>query len=172
MAIKAVDLADPWALRELTICVRDFEALPPYRAPTRRAHARRRVELAAPIGPMAAGTPTRSSWLYLAGYPATEISHAYSEAVGTGRRRRAAGCGRLDARQPPPKWPTPSSRTSSGKAVGDVDLMQTPAGVLLKLTVKGLPPGEHAFHIHAVGKCEAPFESAGPHFNPGNTSTA
>jgi DNA-binding transcriptional LysR family regulator len=30
MAIKAVDLADPWALRDLTICVRDFEALPPY----------------------------------------------------------------------------------------------------------------------------------------------
>ncbi|HWP27071.1 MAG TPA: LysR substrate-binding domain-containing protein [Xanthobacteraceae bacterium] len=30
MAIKAVDLADPWALRELTICIRDFNALPPY----------------------------------------------------------------------------------------------------------------------------------------------
>ncbi len=30
MAIKAVDLADPWALRDLTICIRDFEALPPY----------------------------------------------------------------------------------------------------------------------------------------------
>ena len=30
MAIKAVDLADPWALRDLTICVRDFAALPPY----------------------------------------------------------------------------------------------------------------------------------------------
>ena len=30
MAIKAVDLADPCALRELTICVRDFGALPPY----------------------------------------------------------------------------------------------------------------------------------------------
>ena len=30
MAIKTVDLADPWALRDLTICVRDFEALPPY----------------------------------------------------------------------------------------------------------------------------------------------
>ena len=30
MAIKAVDLADPWAVRDLTICVRDFDALPPY----------------------------------------------------------------------------------------------------------------------------------------------
>jgi molybdate transport repressor ModE-like protein len=30
MAIKAVDLTDAWALRELTICVRDFNALPPY----------------------------------------------------------------------------------------------------------------------------------------------
>lgn len=58
-------------------------------------------------------------------------------------------------------------KDSNGKAIGDVDLIQTPNGVLLKLSVKGLSPGEHAFHIHAVGKCDAPFESAGPHFNPG-----
>jgi DNA-binding transcriptional LysR family regulator len=30
MAITAVALSDPWATRELTICVRDFSALPPY----------------------------------------------------------------------------------------------------------------------------------------------
>jgi DNA-binding transcriptional LysR family regulator len=30
MAIKAVDLTDPWATRDLTICVKDFAALPPY----------------------------------------------------------------------------------------------------------------------------------------------
>jgi superoxide dismutase, Cu-Zn family len=53
--------------------------------------------------------------------------------------------------------------------VGTVSLLQTPAGVLLKLSLKAMPSGEHAFHIHAVGKCDPPsFESAGPHFNPSN----
>ena len=30
MAIKAVELTDPWAERDLTICVRDVAALPPF----------------------------------------------------------------------------------------------------------------------------------------------
>jgi DNA-binding transcriptional LysR family regulator len=30
MAIKAVDLTDAWAVRDLTICIRDFGALPPF----------------------------------------------------------------------------------------------------------------------------------------------
>jgi superoxide dismutase, Cu-Zn family len=59
-------------------------------------------------------------------------------------------------------------KDKTGNDVGTVELTQTQAGVLLKLAVKGLPAGEHAFHIHAVGKCEPPFESAGPHFNPTN----
>jgi Cu-Zn family superoxide dismutase len=59
-------------------------------------------------------------------------------------------------------------QSADGKEAGSVTLTQTPSGVLLSLTVKGLPPGEHAFHVHAVGKCEAPFTSAGGHFNPGN----
>jgi Cu-Zn family superoxide dismutase len=60
-------------------------------------------------------------------------------------------------------------KDKSDKQIGTAELSQTPAGVLLKLDVKGLPAGEHAFHIHAVGKCEPPsFESAGAHFNPGN----
>ncbi len=61
-------------------------------------------------------------------------------------------------------------RDGSGKEVGTAALANTPNGVLIKLDLKGLPPGDHAFHVHAVGKCEAPdFKSAGPHFNPDST---
>jgi superoxide dismutase, Cu-Zn family len=58
-------------------------------------------------------------------------------------------------------------KSVDSKDVGAVELTQTPAGVLLRVSVKGLPPGEHAFHVHAVGKCDPPFDSAGGHFNPG-----
>jgi Cu-Zn family superoxide dismutase len=57
-------------------------------------------------------------------------------------------------------------KDAQGKEVGSANLTQTPRGVLINIAVKGLPPGEHAFHVHAVGKCEAPFTSAGGHFNP------
>jgi DNA-binding transcriptional LysR family regulator len=30
MAIKSIELTDAWALRDLTICIRDFDTLPPY----------------------------------------------------------------------------------------------------------------------------------------------
>ncbi len=60
-------------------------------------------------------------------------------------------------------------KDAKGEDMGSVSLTQTSAGVLLQLLLKGVPAGEHAFHIHAVGKCETPgFDSAGGHFNPGN----
>lgn len=57
---------------------------------------------------------------------------------------------------------------AEGKEVGTAALEQTPRGVLIRLAIKGLPAGERAMHIHAVGKCEAPFTTAGGHFNPDN----
>jgi len=59
-------------------------------------------------------------------------------------------------------------QNAEGATIGNADLIEVSDGVLIKLTVKGLPAGEHAFHVHAVGKCEPPFTTAGGHFNPGN----
>lgn len=54
-----------------------------------------------------------------------------------------------------------------GAMIGTVTLTETPAGVLIATDITGLPPGLHAFHIHAVGSCEPPdFTSAAGHFNP------
>jgi superoxide dismutase, Cu-Zn family len=61
-------------------------------------------------------------------------------------------------------------KDANGKDVGKATLTVNPSGVLVSLDLTAVPPGEHAFHIHAVGKCEPPdFKSAGPHFNPDQT---
>lgn len=55
--------------------------------------------------------------------------------------------------------PTPSEASSARDVTGP--------GVKISIDVSGLPPGQHGWHIHAVGRCDPPnFTSAGPHFNP------
>ncbi|MDX5363812.1 MAG: superoxide dismutase family protein [Pseudazoarcus pumilus] len=51
-----------------------------------------------------------------------------------------------------------------GEDYGTATLTQTPKGVLIKAALKGLPPGEAALRIHAVGACSPPFSSAGGAF--------
>jgi len=58
---------------------------------------------------------------------------------------------------------------TSGQSVGTARFTQAGNVVRILVEAKGLPPGPHGAHIHAVGKCDPPdFNSAGPHFNPTN----
>ncbi len=59
-------------------------------------------------------------------------------------------------------------RDLTGRDVGTVTLSNTTGGMLLTGTLRGLPPGPHGIHLHAVGRCEPPFTSAGGHWNPRN----
>jgi len=61
-------------------------------------------------------------------------------------------------------------KDAQGKSVGMAVISnesKAPSGVIMKLKLHDLPPGEHALHFHAKAQCDAPdFKSAGPHFNP------
>lgn len=61
---------------------------------------------------------------------------------------------------------------NDGAETGTAELFNGAAGVLFRLHVHGLPPGERAFHIHEKGDC-TPLESfmnTGGHFNPHGTA--
>ena len=56
---------------------------------------------------------------------------------------------------------------AEGVNVGTVTLNENGESLSLDLALEGLDAGEHAFHLHTTGKCDAPdFKSAGGHLNP------
>ena len=63
---------------------------------------------------------------------------------------------------------TAAMKGPDGADIGTVTFTETNSGVLLNAELTGLAPGPHGFHLHAVGECEPPFESAGDHYNPTN----
>jgi Cu-Zn family superoxide dismutase len=64
---------------------------------------------------------------------------------------------------------------AAGENVGTVRFERRGKSRALRVsvTVRKQTPGFHGFHVHTVGKCEAPtFMSAGPHLNPATASHA
>lgn len=59
-------------------------------------------------------------------------------------------------------------RDASGLELGTLTLADTANGVVVSGTLRGLPPGEHGFHVHTTGRCAPDFEAAGDHWNPTN----
>ena len=59
---------------------------------------------------------------------------------------------------------------SDGRRAGTVTLQQEGEKSLLFIfDTRGLPPGRHAVHLHAIGNCTRPdFLSAGPHLDEGH----
>jgi superoxide dismutase, Cu-Zn family len=65
-----------------------------------------------------------------------------------------------------------SLRGVDGSKVGWVTLRQARGQVLVSGIARGLTPGFHGFHIHAIGLCDAnaaggPFTTAGGHYTGG-----
>ncbi len=64
-----------------------------------------------------------------------------------------------------------------GKPAGSITIKQTKAGLELQASLKGLPAGEHGFHLHENGSCEAGDKdgvktaghAAGAHYDPEGT---
>ncbi|MBX7494182.1 superoxide dismutase family protein [Qipengyuania sp. 1NDW9] len=56
---------------------------------------------------------------------------------------------------------------ANGLPAGTAQLISNGQTLTLAAVATGLEPGEHGFHLHTTGKCEAPgFTSAGGHLNP------
>lgn len=63
-------------------------------------------------------------------------------------------------------------KDAAGQVVANVEFRKSPrSAVKVLVTGRGLPPGFHGMHVHAVGACDAPsFTSAGGHLKNAGAS--
>jgi Cu-Zn family superoxide dismutase len=87
--------------------------------------------------------------------------------AGSNDSLRADSAARAAAAAAPARA-TATIRNATGREIGTVTIAEMGPHLMLEGALSGLPPGTHAIHLHMVGKCESPFESAGEHWNPTN----
>lgn len=85
--------------------------------------------------------------------------------LGVGTAALLVACVAAAAAKPKPV--TVPLQNASGVNVGSVTFTQKGKAVEMRAMLNGMPSGEHAIHVHAVGTCTPPdFASAGGHLNP------
>lgn len=56
---------------------------------------------------------------------------------------------------------------SDGTQAGRATIQDTGEAITITVSIQGIAPGPHGFHLHTTGQCDAPdFTSAGGHLNP------
>ncbi len=103
------------------------------------------------------------------GAPKHDASADMSARPNAGERA-SAKCLTVDPGQPqaePVKKAVAVIAPAKGSKIkGTVSFEQAEGGLTMKADFEGLPPGKHAFHVHAYGDCSAEdASSAGPHFD-------
>jgi len=79
-----------------------------------------------------------------------------------------AGCATIGIEGPGAPGVSVELKDARGQTVGTATLTERSGKVTVVVQARGLTPGRHGIHIHAVGRCDPPaFTTAGGHYNPG-----
>jgi Cu-Zn family superoxide dismutase len=102
-------------------------------------------------------------WIVLAVMPGL-LAVAGATAAGKDQEKKATATQTMPAGTASATIEARSGSSLSGTA----QFMMHGGMMMITVTLKGAPPGQHAVHIHEKGDCSAPdASSAGGHFNPG-----
>ena len=109
----------------------------------------------------------RTSLTILAGVIALQACGGAGDSAAGDTTPAESAAARTDSAPTANAGATAPVRNAAGRELGTLTLADSgQAGIRVTGRLTGLPPGEHGIHIHMVGQCQPPFESAGAHWNP------